>query len=143
MCRMSYSSYLDVFEIGSKWPYSCWFMVCSFQDLFKMACIILLLFPYSFFYMYFLSIHMVHLYRSIDTATTWKKSNFILSDRLDFHMIHNLSIEVLAFARCILKSLSVDEILLSGYLTLFTNFKALSLRVEVAPARLKHMYSIL
>ena len=46
------------------------------------------------------------------TATTKKKPHFILLERLDFHMINILSIEVQAFAWHILTSLSVDKILL-------------------------------
>ena len=37
--------------------------------------------------MCFVSIHVVHLYCSIDTATACRKSHFILLDRSDFHII--------------------------------------------------------
>ena len=58
-------------------------------------------------------------------------------------MIDNLSIAVNAFDRCILTSLSVDEILLPRYGNLFTNFRGQPLKVEVAPSRSKLMYSAL
>ena len=45
-------------------------------------------------------------------ATAWKKYGFILSEKSDFHMVDNLSIEVHAFLIHMLISLSVDEILL-------------------------------
>ena len=41
----------------------------------------------------------MHPFSSMDTATAWKKSRFILSDRLDFHMIDSLSITFHAFVR--------------------------------------------
>ena len=85
---------------------------------------------------------MVHPYNSTDTTVSWKKSCFVSSGRSDFHMINSQLIEVHTFARCILISLSVDEILLLRYVNLFTNFRGLPFRVEMAP-RLKHMYSIL
>ena len=68
-----------------------------------------------FFSIHFVRIQLVHPYSSIDTATAWKKSYFILSGRSDFHMIDNLSIIVHTFSMCILTSLSVDEILLLWY----------------------------
>ena len=39
-------------------------------------------------------VYVEHLYSSTDTAITWKKSGFILSDGSDFHMIDNLSIAI-------------------------------------------------
>ena len=58
---------------------------------------------------------------------------FIFLDRLDFHMIDNLSVAFQAFARHMLTSLSVDEMLPPTYVNSSTNFRGLSLRVEVAP----------
>ena len=62
----------------------------------------------------FVRIHVVvvHSYGCIDTAKAWEKFCFILSDRSDFHMIDNLWIAVHIFFRCMLTSLSVDEIFL-------------------------------
>ena len=54
-------------------------------------------------------------------------------------MIDNLSIAVHAFAGSISTSLSVDETLLPKYVNLFTNFKWLPLRVEMAVPHLKHI----
>ena len=67
----------------------------------------------------------------------------ILSDRSDFHMIDNQSIIVLRFTRHILKSLSVNEILLPSYVNLSTNSRSLTLQSEMAPSRVKHMYSFI
>ena len=55
---------------------------------------------------------VVQLYSITDTATTWKNSYFILSKRLDFYVVINLSIVVHALPVHTLISLSVDEILL-------------------------------
>ena len=90
--------------------------------------------------MHFVSIYVVHLYSSI--ATAWKKSCFIWSDRSDFLMIDNLSIAVHTFTRHMLSLLSVNEILLPRYVNLSTNFRGLSLRVEIVCSHWKHMYSV-
>ena len=84
--------------------------------------------------MHFVGIHVVNPYSSIDTATAWKKFRFILSDRSDLYMTDNLLIAFYAFTRHILKSLSVDEILLMRYVNLTTNFRGLPLRVEMVPS---------
>ena len=80
--------------------------------------------------MCFASVNVVHPYSSMDTATTWKKSRFILSMRSDFHMIDNLSIAVLTFARCMLTSLSLDEIL-PRYANSSTNYRRLPFKSEM------------
>ena len=49
-------------------------------------------------------------YSSTDTAKTWKKSRYILSEIPDAHLIDNLSISVHAFPMPILTSFSVDYI---------------------------------
>ena len=54
---------------------------------------------------------MVPPYNSSDTATDWTTSHF-LSDKLDFHLIDNLSI---AYPIRMLSLLSVDEVLESSY----------------------------
>ena len=43
--------------------------------------------------MHFVSIHIVHPFSSIDTATVWKKYHLILSDRSNFD-IDNLSVAI-------------------------------------------------
>ena len=56
---MSRSSWM-VCEIGGKWPYSCCFVGCCFQNLFKTVCSIFVSFPSSHFSMRFtLSKHLV------------------------------------------------------------------------------------
>ena len=122
-----------VFEMGSMWPYSYCFLGCCLKDLFKRAHSNLVWFPSSLFFMHFVSIHVVHQYSSIDTATAWEK----------FHMINNLYISVHTFTRCISISLSVDEILLLKHVNLFTNYRCLPLRVEMAPSHFIYMYSVL
>ena len=75
----------------------------------------------------------------ISTANTaWKKSSFISSEILDFHMIDNLSIVVNAFSMHMLTSLSVVR-----YINWSTNFRGLPLKVEMATSDLKHMNSVL
>ena len=61
--------------------------------------------------MHFVTVHVVHLYISIDTTTAGKKSRFILSDRSDFCMSDSLLIAVNAFSSYTLVSLLVDETL--------------------------------
>ena len=72
-------------------------------------------FLYNLFSTSFVNIQVLHPYSSTDTATAYKKSCFILSERSSFHMINNLSVAIHAFAMCMLTLLSVDEILLSRY----------------------------
>ena len=131
-----------VLEMGGKWPFSCCFMGCCLQDLFNLACCILVQFPSSFSSKRFVSIHTVHPYNGIDTTTAWKISCYIFQDRSEFHMINSLLIEIHTFTRRILISVSVDEILLPIYVNLSTNFRELPFRVEKALSWLKELYSI-
>ena len=55
-------------------------------------------------------------------------------------MIDNDLIAFHAFASHILRLLSVDEIYLPRYKNLFSNFRGLQLRVNMAPPRLKHLH---
>ena len=59
---------LIVFVMGGKWPYTCCFVGCYLYDLFNIARNILVLFPSSFFFIRLVSVHVVHLYSSIDTT---------------------------------------------------------------------------
>ena len=131
-----------VFEMEGKWLYSCCFSRFCVQDLFNIARSILVQSLSCFFSMRFVSVHMVHLFSSIDTVAAWKKSRFILSDRSDFHIIDCQSIVVHIFAWCILTSLSVDETLLPRFVNLSSNLKGPPLRVKMAPSRLKRMHSV-
>ena len=56
-----------VFVIGGRWSYSWCFVVCCRQDLFNIARNILVSLPFSFFSSRLVSVHVVHLYSSIDT----------------------------------------------------------------------------
>ena len=68
-------------------------------------------------------------YFSIDSATGWKKTVFILSKRSDFLMIDNLSIVFRSSTKSMLTLLSTDEILLPRYSYLSSNFRDVPLRV--------------
>ena len=54
------------------------------------------------------SVHVVHLYSSIDTIAAWKKLRFILSVRSDLHMTDRLLVAVHAFVSRVLMSFLVD-----------------------------------
>ncbi len=86
---------------------------------------------------------MVHPYSSIDTIAAWKKLRFILSVRSDFHMTDSLLVAVYAFVNRVSMSFSVDETLLSRKVNLSTRFREVPSSVEMWPARLKHIYSVL
>ena len=57
-----------VFVMGDRWPYSWCLVGCCRQDLFNIACNILVLLLCSFFSSHFVSIQVVHPYSSIDTT---------------------------------------------------------------------------
>ena len=67
---------------------------------------------------------------------------FISSERSDFHMINNRSEAVHAFVRRMLKSLSADKILLPMYVFWLTNFRGMSLKLEMTLLYLKHKNSV-
>ena len=58
-------------------------------------------------------------------------------------MVDNLLIAVHVFPMHMLKSLSVDEILLPKYVNGSTDFKGLLFNEDMAPSFLKHMNSVL
>ena len=128
-----------VLVMRGKCPYSFCFVGCCFQDLFNMAHSILMHFPSSLFSIFLVSIRVVHPYSKIDTTDAWKKLRFNLSDRIDFHMIDNLSIAVHSFASRILMSLSVDETLLPRYVNLSANFRESPSRMELSSFWLKRI----
>ena len=86
--------------------------------------------------MHFVSVHMVHLYNSMDTP--WKKSCVILLDRIDFYMINRQLIAFDTFTRHILTWFSGNGLLLQRYMKWSTNFRRLPCRVNLAPFCLKH-----
>ena len=95
-------------KMGGRWPYSCCFVGCCYQDLFNVACSILVHLPSSFFSIRLVSVQVVHPYSSMDTTVAWKN----IMDRSDFRMINSLSIAAHAFFRRVLMPFSVDETLL-------------------------------
>ena len=101
-----------VFMMGGSWPYSYCFVGEYLQDLFNIACSILVQLLSSFFSSHLVSVHVVHPYSSIETTTAWKKLHFILSVMSDFHMTNSLLIAVHAFVCHMSTSVSVDETLL-------------------------------
>ena len=84
---------------------------------------------------------VVQLYGSTDTATSWKNSHFILTDRWDFHIVDNLSVAIHVLPMRIMISLSINEILLPWYAKCFINFRGLLFNEEMALSRLKHVLS--
>ena len=73
----------------------------------------------------------------IDTATTWKKSSFILSKKSDFYITDSQLIAFHTFARPTLTSLSVDKMLQLRYVNRATNFRGLFFTVGISPFHLK------
>ena len=57
-----------VFVMGGRWLYSSCLVGCCSQDLFNIACNILVLLPSSFFSSHLVSVQVVHPYSSIDTV---------------------------------------------------------------------------
>ena len=116
--------------MGCKRPYSCCFVGCFFQDLYKIARSILAQFPSSF----------SQCCLSASTTVAGKKTLYLLSERSDFHMINGKSKAVYAFASSILTSHSVDETLLPEYMNLSSNFRSSSLKVEMGLSCHVHIY---
>ena len=69
--------------------------------------------------------------------------NPILLDWSNFHMFYNLSIAFRTFAKHMLTSLSVDDMLLLKYMNCYTNFRGLPFTVEMTLSFLKHLNSVL
>ena len=72
------------------------------------------------------------------TATAGKNTRFILLEKSDLHVVDDLSIAVHILLMRILTLLSVDVILLPGWITRSTNFKGLTFSEELVPSWLKH-----
>ena len=77
---------LIVFVKVGRWPYISCFVGCYLQDLFNIACSILVELPSSFFSIRLVSVRVVHPYRSIDT-TAARKKNCVLCYRSDLTSI--------------------------------------------------------
>ena len=116
MLSMSHLSYLGWF-VGGKWLYIWCFVGRRFQDLFKTECSILLEFPSNFFSKHFKDL-VVQPYSSTDIATTWMNSNFIPSERSDFHMIVMLLIVFFVLPMCMLTLFLENVIWLLTYMNL-------------------------
>ena len=70
--------------MGSRKPYCYCFVGRCFQDLFIIACNILVQFMSRFFSICIVSAHVVHLYSSVDKTAAWKTLCFTSSDRPDY-----------------------------------------------------------
>ena len=117
--------------MGGWWLYSCCFVGCCLQDLFKIVRAFLFSCRQAFSFL--VSVHVVHLYSSIDTTAAWKKLRFILSVRSGSHRTDTLSISVHAVASRVSMSVSVDETLLPRAVNLSTSFRELPFSVKISP----------
>ena len=125
-----------VCKMGVKWPYSCCFVVCCFQDLFKYHfCVVPIQLLFFFFFLSkpVVGIQVLQPYCSTDMATTWKKS-ILFYQRSNFHVIDNVSVAVHVFPIRVLISLSVDEIVPPGYGNCSSNFRGWPFNVDIAPS---------
>ena len=111
---------LMVCEIGGNWPWSSCFVRRCFEQLLKTAGSILRLFASNFPLLRFATAQVMRPYSSTDITTACQKSNYILLERSDFHMIDNQSISVNLYPMHTLTSCSVDEILLLRHMNLST-----------------------
>ena len=121
-------------EMGGKWLYSCYFVAsrCCFQNLFNIAHSILVQLLSSFLSMRLVSVYVAYPYSSMDMTAAWKKLCFILSDRSDFHMTHNLSTADHASISWWLMSISVDQMPLLKSMNLSTCFKEPRIKEEMS-----------
>ena len=60
-----------VCEMGGKWLYKSYFVRCCFQELFKIAYNIFVLFPFSFFSKHFIKVQVVQPYNSNNILNGW------------------------------------------------------------------------
>ena len=111
--RMSASSKFDSFlrwVVSGRTAAALWYTVSRTNSIllapFLCCC------HHAFFSIRLFSVHVVHLYSSIDTTAAWKKLRFILLIKSDFHMTNRLSIAIYAFASRVFMSVLVDETLL-------------------------------
>ena len=121
-------------------PLLFWRIVCpghTIQDSTQYFCVV----PSSFFSISFVSVHVVHPWSSMDTVIALKKSCFILLYGPYFNMTNNFSITFHAFARHMLTSLLVDEMLLPKYVNWSTNLRGLPFRVKMILFCLKYWRS--
>ena len=130
LCRQqcpTCSSYLDCLCNGKKWPYSCYFVGCCFQDLFNTAVA---------FYSSFFNVHLVHPY------STQIGKNSVL-----FYQIDQPSIWLII---CLEQSTPSQGICYHPFqlvrycpLGMWTWLLGLLLKVKMVPSRVEHMYSVL
>ena len=79
----------------------------------------------------------------MDKAQNWKKSRLILLDRLDFPMIHMLSIAFHNISKHMLTSILLDALVLPRYTNGFPKVRGLQLIKEMKPFCLKKRFTLL
>ena len=119
--------------MGGSWPYSYCFVECWFQYFFITVRSVLVQLLASFFFIRFVSVHLVYPYSSMDTTGAWKTLFFVLSNRSDIHKSDSLSIHVYTFGSRVLILFSVNEMLLPGYVYLSTRFRDPPFSVKTSP----------
>ena len=112
------------------------------EGLFKTASCILVKFPSSFFTICFVTVHIVHLYFSLEAYPARKVPHFILLERLDLQTIDMLPVAFHTFDWYLLKSFSIDVMLVPMYLNGSSNFIGLPITVEMAWFYLKQLLSV-
>ena len=130
-----------VLEMEGWWLYSYCLVGWCFQDLFSIACRILMQLRSSlfcFFYKRLVSVHVVHPCSSMYMTLLGK--NCVLFYWLYLTFIWMITY---AFPSCLLMSFSVDEALLPRKVNLSFNFRDPRFSAEMSPFRLKLMHSVL
>ena len=97
----------------------------------------------SFFSKHLIKVQLMQPYNSTDMATAWNNSCFILSERLDFHVVVKLSIVVHAFPMHMLRYVDIDEIWLPRCMNSSINFSGLQFNEKMTSSWLKAMNSAL
>ena len=119
-------------EMGGKCLYSCYFVKCCFQHLFKTICSLFVGGSNLAFSPGIVSKwcnNMILL-----TCLELRKCSILFNQRSDFHIVLNLSIAVSALPVCMLTLFSVDEILLPRHTNCSSNFRGLSFNNGMAPS---------
>ena len=121
--------------MGSKWFFSYCFVMLLISE-----CVQNSMKHFSFFYMRFFKVHVIHPYSSTDTATEEVPFYFC---RYPIFIRSTTCQIVHAFLMRMLTTYSVDEILLPSYVNWSTNFRGLSLKMKMTPSGIKHMNFVL
>ena len=96
-----------VFKMGSRWPYSCCFEGCCFQDLFDIDCSILVQLASSFYSVCLVSVQMVHPYSSMDMTSSLEKIAWLLTNK---SVIKKIKLNIEDIVMITIKSLQINQI---------------------------------